>query len=62
MATLTIDKAGNASVYVTLPGGKRKPVRLGKAGRQRADRIRAHLSELETARLRGIEPAASARA
>jgi integrase len=62
MASLTIDKRGNAAVYILTPDGRRRPVRLGKVGRQRAERIRGNISELEAAARRGIEPTAAARA
>ena len=55
MASLTIDTNGNAAVYVTTPDGRRRPVRLGKVGKQRAERIRDHLTELEKATRYGIE-------
>jgi integrase len=53
MASLTFDKSGNAAVYVRLRAGGRRPVRLGNVGRQKAERIRAHISELESAALNG---------
>jgi hypothetical protein len=61
MASLSIDKNGNASVYVKMPEGGRRPVRLGKVGRQKAQRIKGHVAELESARLNGYEPAAETR-
>ncbi len=54
MASLTYDKSGNAAVYVRLRNGRRRPVRLGDVGRQSAERIRGHISELEAAMLKGI--------
>jgi len=63
MASLSIDKNGNAAVYVTLPDGRRRrPVRLGKMGRKEAQRIRGHITELESARLNGYEPGSETRA
>jgi len=62
MASLSTDKTGNVSIYVTLADGRRRPIRLGKAGRQRAERIRSHMSELERALKLRIEPAIETRA
>jgi len=62
VATLTIDKSGNAAVHVIMANGKRRPVRLGKAGRQRAERIRGHLAELEAEARNGVEPTTQTRA
>src|SRR4051812_40417014 len=62
MASLTIDTGGNAAVYVTMPGGKRRPVRLGIVARKQAERIRHHICELEAGRARGIDAPADTRA
>jgi integrase len=62
MASLSTDARGNVAVYVTLPDGRRRPVRLGKVGQQRARRYRVHIAELEKAKQHGLEPATDTRA
>lgn len=62
MASLTTDKRGNAAVYVTMPDGARRPVRLGNVGPDRAKRLRDHITELERKMLQGIEPRIETRA
>jgi len=61
MAGLTIDKNGTAAVYVKLRDGRRKPVRLGRLARRKAETIRGHVAELEAAAVNGLTPAAEAR-
>ena len=61
MASLSTDKRGNVSVYVLMTNGKRRPVRLGRVGRQKAEGIRAHIGELERSVLRGLYPSPEAR-
>ena len=62
MASLSIDPNGNGTIHVTTIDGRRFPIRLGKVGRQRADRVRDHIAELESARRSGVEPTAATRA
>jgi integrase len=48
-------------IHVTNPAGRRFPVRLGRVAKQRAERIRDHVGELEQARRSGVEASASTR-
>ncbi len=61
MASLSIDSNGNATIQITTVDGRRFPVRIGKVGRQRAERIKDHVGELELTRRGGIEPSAATR-
>lgn len=56
MAGLATDKAGNRIIQFTL--GKRRTLRLGKAGLKTAEKIRGHIEDLVVARLmrQSVEP------
>jgi hypothetical protein len=62
MTSLSLDLNGNGTIHVTTIQGRRYPIRLGKVGRQRAERVREHVAEPESARRSGVEPSAISRA
>ena len=62
MASMTTDGNGNVAVYVRLRDGRRKPVRLGKMAKRKAEQVAAHVGELEAAARAGLEPVPATRA